>query len=556
MTRRNLLIKGVFYCTLFSLLFSSGVGYDNTAHTAADEDSYAIDWFSFLGGTGDEGGKTGNLMYLQDVVVCSNGDFVVASRSASTDFPVKNAIQETCGGGIDVTITKYTSAGEMLFSTYYGGNGNDWATGVELDSEENIIVTGTTRSSDFPLVNAYQSTLGGPSDAFVLKLSLDGQTVYFATYLGGNSNDWSYVLAIAPDDRIAFAGTVYSTDFPLLDPCQDTHMGGLEGYVSVFNPDGQSLNYSTYFGGTSDDSCRGLAFNNQGELFMTGGVKSRNLAFGTYFKNQTDGIDSFLAKYNRTGSLQFMTYLGGASSDRGDDLKLDSHGDVWITGYTYSSNYPIVNGIQTERIGPEMAIATKIAANGSEILYSTFIGGTGANWGYALTLDADDTVYIVGETSSEDFPGNYPLAGYGGGNRDAFLVRFNENASEFAFSSLLGGNDTDVACSIGLLQEEGTITVLMAGYTESGDMNQMSEYNGASDTFIMKLLPSDWIPITTATTTETADTNSDDSNSTSDPTSNNIPGFTLIWVPIFVGLGWIFKKSKKGSSALPVKDFT
>ena len=166
-------------------LVSSTVGLLNS-DTYFEQD--LLEFSSYFGGTGDEQGAAASLHFLADIVVDSEGDIIVVGRSANGDFPIKSAYKATNNGGIDVTISKFSSNGSLIFSTYLGGSAHDWANCVALDSNDNIVIGGTTGSSDFPLASPYQDTLmggtEGDADCFIAKLSKNGQSLLYSTYFG------------------------------------------------------------------------------------------------------------------------------------------------------------------------------------------------------------------------------------------------------------------------------------------------------------------------------------------------------------------------------------
>jgi len=255
-----------------------------------------LEFSTFLGGTGDEQGTLSNLHYLGDVVVDSEGNIIVVGSTSSTDFPVLNAYQDTFAGNIDVTVSKFSPEGTLLFSTYLGGSANDWANCVTLDSSDNIIIGGVTGSTDFPLEDPYQDTcMGGTesnADCFITKLAKNGQSLIFSTYFGNTGSDWCYSICVNNANQIAITGTTYSSNLPLLNPYQATHRGSLESFVTLFAANGQSLVFSTFLGSPGWDTGRGVSFDSNGDLLATGQMASVNIGTPGVFQQSFGGGSS------------------------------------------------------------------------------------------------------------------------------------------------------------------------------------------------------------------------------------------------------------------------
>jgi len=313
-----------------------------------------IDFSTFLGGTGDEHMDVSYA--FGSTVVDSKGNIIVVGRTTSIDFPLKDAYQDHINGYSDSTISKFHPNGSLIFSTYFGGSAQELITDVAVDSADNIIIAGITGSSDFPLMNAFQSNFTGGSegnaDCFLTKFSEDGQSLLFSTFFGGTGSDWSYTMNVDSNDRIAISGTTESSDFPLLNPHQSTNSGYLDIFVSLFEADGQSLLFSTYLGTTGIDHGRSIDFDSQGDILLTGMAGLGDLATeGAYQEEHAGGAsDVFLAKFHVNGTLAYLTFLGGAATEWANDLAIDSEDNVVITGFTMSDDFPIMNSYQDERV--------------------------------------------------------------------------------------------------------------------------------------------------------------------------------------------------------------
>lgn len=469
-----------------------------------------MEFSTYFGGTGDEAGSASSLHFLADIVVDSVGDIIVIGRSAFGDFPIKSAYQATNNGGIDVTISKFSLNGSLIFSTYLGGSAHDWANCVTLDSSDNIIIGGITGSADFPLVNPYQDTLLGGSegdaDCFIAKLSKNGQTLLYSTYFGGTGSDWCYSICVNNQNQIAFTGTTYSNNLPLVNPFQSTHQGSLEIFVTLLDDDGQSLIFSTYLGSPYWDTGRGVTFDSNGDLLVTGQMATASIITEGVFQSNYGGgsSDAFLAKFKTNGTLLYFSYLGGSGFDRANDLHVDSEDNIVITGYTLSGNFPTVSPYQDFLKGSQDLFITKVDNLGENIIFSSYMGGSAIEQGFALTIDSDDKILVTGETTSTDFPSYYDsncILGSG----DCLFAKFEKNGS-LLFSTKLGGSTRDLGVELAFYDENSTVVV---GFTTSSDFPTcyayQDTYGGNCDLFIMKLQTLDLViaPVLKPTTSET-----------------------------------------------------
>jgi hypothetical protein len=465
-----------------------------------------------LGGTGDE--HTDISYSFGQTAVDSEGNIVVAGRTDSTDFPLKDAYQDTFGGTSDGTISKYYPNGTLIFSTYFGGIGQEQITDLAIDSDDNIIVGGTTGSSNLPVVNALKSNSTGVNegsvDGFLAKFSDDGQTLLYCTYFGGSGNDYLYTLNIDPSGRIAVSGTTDSTDFPLLNPHQDTFVNGLDVFVSLIDTDGLTLMFSTYIGTTGIDHGRRVAFDSTGNVLVTGICGIGDLATdGAYQEEHAGGTtDAFLAKFSTTGNLEYLTFLGGEATDWGNDLAIDSDDNVVITGFTTSDEFPTSNAYQDSRIAYADMFISKVSPSGENLVFSTYLGGSSPDYGNAVMIDDYNRIFIIGQTESLDFPRNITLGTADSSHDNMSLTVFDPEGS-LIFSMICGGEDDDVGIGITSYSDTSYIVI---GYTESSDFPTreafQENYAGDGDMFLMKLDLEDFIdiPVTDSSTTTTSDT--------------------------------------------------
>jgi hypothetical protein len=386
---------------------TSGVLYPTT--TRGDYDAFitklnvggsALVFSTYLGGAGAD--------YGEGIALDANGAVYVTGNTASSDFPVTaGAFQMSFGGGAyDAFVTKLSGAGNaLLYSTYLGGNAEDTAAGITVDSSGAAYVTGTTYSTNFPTSGAYQSTNAGSGDAFVTKLSATGSALVYSTFLGGSAEDNGLAIAIDASNAAYVAGRTISTNFPIVSAFQTVFGGGTsDAFVTKLNATGGAAEYSTYLGGSGFDYAYGIAVDSSLAAYVTGGTASTNFPTLGAFQSVFGGTDdAFVTKLSSTGgALVYSTYLGGAGDDIGYHIAVDTSGAAYVTGRTAS--IPTTTcAFQTSFGGTYDAFVSKLNPAGNALVYSTFLGGSGAEIGLGLAVDTAG-VYVTGYTASSNFP--------------------------------------------------------------------------------------------------------------------------------------------------------
>jgi uncharacterized protein (TIGR03437 family) len=452
------------------------------------------------------------------IAVDSFGNAYVTGVTTSTNFPTANAFQAAIGGGTcyysggpspcsDVFVTKLNATGSALvYSTYLGGSGNDWVSGIAVDSFGNAYVTGQTFSTDFPTANAFQAACSGNpcGDAFVTKLNAAGSALAYSTYLGGSGNDQGTGIAVDSSGNAYVTGSTASTNFPTANAFQATNSsGGWNAFVTKFNTAGSALAYSTYLGGSSgQDFGSGIAVDSSGNAYVTGSTQSTNFpttanAFQAVNRGGVNGT-VFVTKLSAAGSaLTYSTYLGGSGGDFPNGIAVDSSGNAYVTGSTTSSNFPIANAFQAA-LGSsgEDAFVTKLNAAGSALIYSTYLGGSGGAFGISIAVDSSGNAYVTGNTASSNFPTTadafQTVFGGGVGIGDAFVTKLNAAGSSLAYSTYLGGSDIDAGKGIAV---DSSGNAYVTGFTSSTDFPttantfQGTYGSGFNDAFVTKISP-------------------------------------------------------------------
>jgi hypothetical protein len=411
-----------------------------------------LEYSTFLGGNG-----SGENEVATSIAVDSTGNAYVAGFTDSTDFPIANAVQGTQAGVIDVFVTKLNAAGSALvYSTYLGGNAFDGCYGIAVDSAGNVYLAGSTLSSNFPTVNAVQATRGSNSspDAFVAKLNAAGSALVYSTYLGGSSFDGASSIAVDSTGNAYVTGGTGSTNFPTANALQSAFSGLADAFVTKFNAAGSALVYSTYLGGTGDDHGNSIAVDSTGSVYVAGYTYSTDFPTANAIQAARGGDrDAFITKVNAAGSaLVYSTYLGGSDMDFANSIAVDSAGNAYATGATFSTNFPTANALQNALGGQSDAFVAKLNAAGSALVYSTYLGGNSYDVGFGIALDGARNAYVTGTTVSTNFPTvNAFQSAIGHVDfDDVFVTKFNAAGSALVYSSYLGGTDYDFANGIAL----------------------------------------------------------------------------------------------------------
>jgi len=455
-------------------------GYDASKALVIDP---VLEYSTYLGGGGGDMG--------QSVKVDTAGAAYIAGITSAADFTIKSAAQGVNKGGADAFVTKLSANGDtVIYSTYLGGGGDDAANGIAVDSSGAAYVTGNTTSSDFNTRAPLQPASRGASEAFVAKLSPDGSQLVYSTYLGSSGEDAGYGIAVDASGSAYVTGYTAANDFNTQAPLQSSNRGDFDAFVAKLNPTGSALSYSTYLGGAGGDLGSSIVVNGSGAAYVTGYTTSSD--FNTKNPLQATyggGFDVFAAAINPAGSaLVYSTYLGGADDDQGYGLAVDGAGNVYLTGLTASADFPVKNPMQPVRRGVSDAFVTKINAAGAQLIYSTYLGGGGPDAGRGITVDAAGSCYLVGDTTSTDFPVKNPLQPANRGISDAFVVKLNAAGSDSVFATYLGGGRQDTAYGVAV---DSASAVYVTGSTASTDFNVnnalQSDNLGGEDAFVTKI---------------------------------------------------------------------
>ncbi len=360
----------------------------------------------------------------------------------------------------------------IRWSSYLGGTqngvGDDYGTAVAVDAAGYVFLAGYTYSTDYPALLGFSSTLQGQIDAVLTKLTPAG-FVEWSTYFGGTNVDYGYAVATDAAGDVVLVGNTSSADFPVTAGSLDTVFNGSEAFVAKFTSAG-ARSWATYFGGTSSDYGTAVAVD-AGGIYIGGYTYSAGGFPVTAAFDATHGggglLDGFVAKLNLAGTaVIYSTYVGGSMTDYVLGLAVNSAGECFATGYTYSADFNQGPGIDNSIGGTPDAFLLKIKAAGG-LEWSTFLGGAGTENGnaVAVTADAAQDPVVVGYTTSIDYPttaGAYDLVQ---NSTDAFVTRVRSDGTALVYSTYLGGTSTDYAYAVAPAGVLGGVYV--SGYTNS-----------------------------------------------------------------------------------------
>jgi beta-propeller repeat-containing protein len=441
---KKVLLSFCVICLLPGLLFAKDV---------------RLEYSTYLGGA--DGGE-GYVKVAVDSSYCP----YLCGQTQSDDFPTVNPYQASRAGGTnyEVFISKFSSSGStLIYSTYLGGESSENYPDIAVDRSGCACVAGTTDSVDFPTVNPYQASNPGGDDGsaegFVTKLSSTGSELIFSTYLGGGDDEDTecYSIAVNSNLNVYVIGATGSPAFPTVNPYQASKADSgwrPDVFVTKFAPSGSTLIYSTYLGGTDTDEGHSIALDSEGRAYLTGWTNSSAAAafplINAYQTSFGGDRDAFVGKLSSSGSiLLYSTYLGGVAKDEGVSIAVDQENSAYVTGWTKSTEGPAfpttINAYQSILADGTDAFISKFTPSGSSLIFSTYLGGSSYDYGYGIRVGRDQSVYVAGQTSSNDFPTENPYqAGRpGGGFSSFFISRFSSTGSSLFFSTYLGGSSND-----------------------------------------------------------------------------------------------------------------
>ena len=419
---------------------------------------------TYLGGSSSDHGRA--------IAVDVSGSVYLTGSTRSTNFPATSGARQTTYGGLgDAFLAKLNAAGTALvYATYLGGSEGDGGEGIGVDSSGNAYVAGGTRSTNFPVTaGALQTTKRIDYDAFVTKVNATGTALVYSTYLGGSSDDHPSAIAVDVLGSAYVTGYTFGA-FPVTTGAPQTTYGGLgDVFVTKLNAAGTALVYATYLGGSELDVGSGIALDNSGNAYVTGGTRSTNfpVTASAFQATMGGGSGGYVTKLNATGSAAiYSTYLDGSAGDQGNGIAVDSSGNAFVTGLTNSTNFPVTAGAtQTSLGGNYDAYVSKLNAAGTALIFSTYFGGNSSDHPYDIEVDSLGNFYVAGTTSSTNFPSSTGAKQTSfGGRTDAFVLKFAKNTptlSLTAGATVVVGSGSKLTASVafsGGYNATGTLT--------------------------------------------------------------------------------------------------
>ncbi|MCX8054924.1 MAG: SBBP repeat-containing protein [Ignavibacteria bacterium] len=406
-----------------------------------------------------------------------------------------------------------------VYSTYLGGSSFDYLRSIAKDSSGNIIVVGRTRSANYPtIIGSYDTTFSDIFidfyDAVVTKFSPDGKNILFSTFLGGMGNDQAEAVAVDKFGNIYITGyTLSLRSFPFTSKALDTFdIGGIDGFLTVMNPQGDSLLYSTLFGGTSDDFPQSITLDKNKNIYLAGYTKSSNFittsgAFDTTFNSNGTDIfnDAFVMKFSSNFNLQYSTYVGGSGDDFGQSIAVDALGNAIVVGITRSQDFPISSfGFQKVIADSVPSSSTgdgfifKLNSNGTNKIFGTYFGGSALDAIYSVAIDSSNNIYFAGYSESENLPispnafqNTYNNINSGYISGDAFVGKLKFSGDSLLFSTYFGGSGSERIAAIAI---DSYGFPVATGFTTSRDLPTtptafQKQYSDSTDAFVVRFTP-------------------------------------------------------------------
>jgi hypothetical protein len=439
---------------------------------------------TYLGGGGnDRPNRTGNA-----IAADTHGNAYVVGGTDSLNFPVQNALQTQAAGGGDAFVTKLSRSGELIFSTYLGGKGGEGANAVTLDLQGNIHVAGVTVSTNFPMVNPLQATLGGRIDGFVATLTPSGAAISFSTYWGGASDDWFSGIALDPAGNIYLTGWsgdrtgAVINDFPVNNALQAQPAGGEDAVIVKLSPGGTGVIYSTYFGGSggiasAEEKAHAIAADAEGFAYVVGTTTSYDLpVLNAHQPNITGDLsvvgrpnsDFFFARIPPDGSsLVYSSYFGSYSNEEYPDLALGPQGELWLAGRVGITSEGLATPGSFQPSIPQYShagIVARFNATNGVLEAATYLNHGDCS---SIAVDAAGDVWVGGQATAGLALVDPLLPGYASEFvGEAFVAKLSSDCSRLLFSTYFGGPGLDAITGLGLcLDHDGN--VLLFGDTES-----------------------------------------------------------------------------------------
>jgi hypothetical protein len=442
----------------------------------------------------------------------------VYQRSGAHSRVIPGAFSKDASGNLTFQVAAYDRSLPLVidpvisYSSYLGGGSiidQSRSKAIAVHSGGTAYVTGYTTTANFPVTpGVFQpedGTIASSTsnfDGFVARISADGSSLIYASYLAGEGQDIPMAIAVDSTGNAYVTGVTQSDDFPVTDGAYEENNCGSCAFLTKITPDGSAIVYSTYLG-TGLTEARGIAVDASRNAYLMGNTSSSSFptTAGVVQPNRAGGFDAFVTKFNSTGTgLIYSTRLGGSGdellSSLTGDIAIDAQGNAYVTGETRSGDFPTVNALQPD-FGSDQtqfdAFVAKLNADGTELLYSTYLGGSKEDSGQGIDVDTQGSAYVVGRTTSSDFPVSHalqPVYAGGGAFGDAFVSKLSADGAALVYSTFLGGSgNNDEAFAVAV---DDALQAHVVGESLSSDFPTQSPIDeqpvSASAVFVSKLL--------------------------------------------------------------------
>ncbi|UYP44773.1 hypothetical protein NEF87_001058 [Candidatus Lokiarchaeum ossiferum] len=426
----------------------------------------------------------GSNMESSKMIVDEMGYIYIGGVTRSKDFPTTHgALNRTHDSFTEIFICKFNNdCSKLIYSTFIGSSDGDYLSDLAVDNYGCVYITGSTNQSIFlndsviipPRIEVPE--VSGNSDIFICKINNKGTDMEYSTQMGGLRNDYAISIIIDDDNCTYITGTTESYNFPSTNGAYDeSHNGNKDAFICKLNNNGTDLEYSTFLGGSNTDQglditiddfrnvyITGYTFHYEGTLFPT--------TDGAFNRDHGGQYDAFICKMNSDGTdLIYSTLIGGRGEEKGHAIWVDNEYCAYITGYTNSwQDFPITDdSYVSNSLGQNDVYVFKLNPEGSQIVYSTLIGGSDWETGLAICVDSFGYSYVTGKTMSKNFPTTPgAIDGKHNGRRDVFLLKLDQNGTQIDYSTYLGGSEYDEGNSIAMCNSG---TVIISGETASHD---------------------------------------------------------------------------------------
>ncbi len=478
--------RGVLYKNLYNKVdlkiygIEKKIEYDWIVHSGGNPEDIRFQYQNVLGTRIDDGGnlivqtQLGELIHKRPVSFQIFDEGKTTARKVPVNVEYVKIGAHTYGlnaDEYDESKTLIIDPIVMTYGTYLGGSGNDRGISIAVDSSGCAYVTGDTYGTDFPTHLALQSNHGGGDrDVWVAKFAADGENLIYSTYIGGTGTDSGEGIAVDGNGKAHVVGLTSSTDFPTASPYQATYGGGdRDAFLAILSADGGNLDFSSFLGGSHIDQGFAIALDGSDNIYITGRTYSSDFPTANPVQNSIDGnVDAFAARFAAGGaSLTYSTFLGGGGSDTGYGIAVYGN-NALITGTTSSSDFPTQNAYDDSYgNGGSDAFLTKLSSTGDSLVFSGYLGGSGADSGYGVAVDGTGCAYVAGETESSDFPTT----------TGSFQQTTGGKKDSFVTKFALSGTSLDYSTFLGGGENDGAAHVAVnaegyafaTGYTASTD---------------------------------------------------------------------------------------